>query len=360
MQDKILKEKNNIEEYLNSDKKLQEFEKDVLNIIIENKLIENGDKIVVAVSGGPDSMCLLNILYELQPIFSKEHNIDYKMVVAHVNHGIREESKQEKTYVENFCGNINIPFFYLEENVPKLSKKLKLSEETCGRKVRYEFFEKILLETNSNKIAVAHNLDDNVETIILNIIRGCGLKGLIGMDYIFKNIIRPLLTLEKSKILEYNILKNLNPCFDKTNEQEIYIRNKLRLKLIPTLKSEYNSNILKNITRMKNILKLDEDFLSKYTNNIVDECIIDESIKDNKSIDKIYFRFDNILKEHSAIKMRAIRKIIEYKMCNLDGIENIHVIDILKLLEKNIKGKKYIIGNKFTIKITEKNIAIIY
>ena len=319
----------------------------VKNNIVENSLVKKGDKIVVAVSGGPDSMCLLDILYRLKD------ELEFSILVAHVNHGIRIESDLEKEYVEKYCKERNIPFFYLKVDVPKLSKEKKISEETCGRMVRYDFFEKVRQENNADLIAVAHNLNDNIETILLNQIRGCGLKGLIGMDFKFNNIIRPLLTIEKKDILVYNNELELDPCFDKTNEEDIYLRNKIRLQLIPYLQ-ELNPNFVTNISRMRNILKEDNDFIEEYTNIVFDKVII----KIDNS--KIVFDFSKFMNEHKSIQKRIIRKIIEKKISNLDGIENIHVLDIIKLLNNNIKGKKYIIGNKFTIEIIKKNIAIIY
>lgn len=319
----------------------------VKNNIVENSLVKKGDKIVVAVSGGPDSMCLLDTLYRLKD------ELEFSILVAHVNHGIRIESDLEKEYVEKYCKERNIPFFYLKVDVPKLSKEKKISEETCGRMVRYDFFEKVRQENDADLIAVAHNLNDNIETILLNQIRGCGLKGLIGMDFKFNNIIRPLLTIEKKDILVYNNELELHPCFDKTNEEDIYLRNKIRLQLIPYLK-ELNPNFVTNISRMRNILKEDNDFIEEYTNIVFDKVII----KIDNS--KIVFDFSKFMNEHKSIQKRIIRKIIEKKISNLDGIENIHVLDIIKLLNNNIKGKKYIIGNKFTIEIIKKNIAIIY
>ncbi len=324
------------------------------NNIIDNNLIEDNDKIVVAVSGGPDSMCLLNILYLLKNSLKKEYNISYDIVVAHVNHMIRPESEDEKNYVENYCKNIDVKFFYLKKDIVKLSKEIKESEEVCGRKTRYEFFNEILVKEKFTKIATAHNLNDDVETILLNLIRGCGLKGLTGINFKNKNIIRPLVNIAKKDIMEYNILQKLYPCIDKTNFENKYVRNKIRNLLIPTLQNEYNINVITNIVRMKHILEKDEDFLTKYTKNVVKNSIIDNNIN------SIKFDFSQILKEHESIKYRSIRQIIQMKMNNLVGIENIHLMDILKLFENNVKGKKYIMGNKFTIEIVKKNIAIIY
>ena len=319
----------------------------VKNNILDNNLLNKGDKVVVAVSGGPDSMCLLDVLYRLKD------ELDIKIEVAHVNHGIRKESDGEKIYVENYCNDRDIPFHYLKVDVPTLSKEKKISEETCGREIRYEFFEKVRKETNSNYIAVAHNLNDNVETVLLNEIRGCGLKGLTGMDFKFNYIIRPLLTIEKKDILVYNNELEINPCIDKTNEEEIYLRNKIRLSLIPYLQ-ELNPNFITNISRMRIILKEDNDFIVDYVDNIMNKVVLEEDK------DKIVFDFSKFVMEHDSIKKRVIRNIIEKKLSNLDGIESIHVLDIIKLLNNNIKGKKYIIGNKFTIEVLKKNIAVIY
>lgn len=339
------------------DKKIdicKNIQNEVIKNILDNKLIQKNDKIVLAVSGGPDSMCLLKVFNDIKEILAKEYNISYELIVAHVNHGIRKESDYEKKYVEEFCNELNIPFYYLKEDVEKLAKMKKLSVEACGRKVRYDFFQKVKKETNSSKIAVAHNQDDNVETICLNLIRGCGLKGLIGMDFVNNDIIRPLLTIEKKDILEYNIVLNLNPCFDVTNTQNIYLRNKIRNILIPQINNEYNSNFSNNIIRMKEILSNDENFLTEYTNNILSRCVI------NKSEERILFNSKIIVDSHIAISYRLIRQIINMKLGNLETISNIHINDVYKLLKNNIKGKKYIIGNKFTIEILDKNKAVIY
>lgn len=339
---------------LNKEKIFEYINNNIEQNIIKNNLIKNNDKVIIGVSGGPDSMCLLYSLITLKEKFEQKYNMSYSLSVAHVNHMIREESKKEKIYVEEFCKKYNIPFYYLEEDVKNNSKKEKMSEEAYGRKIRYEFFENVRIKENANVIATAHNMDDDIETILLNIIRGTGLKGLTGMNYKYNNIIRPMLNIEKSDILLYNTECKLNPCIDKTNFENKYSRNKIRNILIPTLRDEYNSNIKQSIIRMKTILEEDENFLDKYTEKIVNNSIIDNNINSVK------FKYDKIMLEHESIKKRAIRKIIELKCETLDGIGNIHILDILELLNNNIKGKKYIIGNKFTIEIIKKNIAIIY
>lgn len=335
-------------------------EKVVFNII-NYSLINNNDKIVIGVSGGPDSMCLLNTLIDIKSKLLSEYGINYTIYVAHVNHMIREESKTEKEYVYNFCKKHDIPFFYHEEDVVNNSKKAKMSEETYGRKIRYDFYDEVLLKTNSNLIATAHNLNDDIETIMLNLIRGTGLDGLTGMNFKYNNIIRPILNIEKKDILEYNEKLMLNPCIDKTNFENIYSRNKVRNILIPLLEKEYNSNFKQNIVRMKNILSKDNDFIEKYTQDVYNKIIIEKNCS-NENDNKINIKFNIklFLLEDECIKSRLIRHLITEKNGNLDGVGNVHINDVIKLLNSNIKGKKYIFGNKFTFEIIRKNIGVIY
>lgn len=326
----------------------------VKNDILNSMCIENNDKIIVAVSGGPDSMALIDILYKLKEDFALNYNINYSISVAHVNHMLREESKDEKVYVENFCNERKINFYYLEKDVKTESVLHKMGTEEYARKIRYDFFEEIREKTGANKIAVAHNLNDNVETILLNIIRGCGVKGLCGMQIVFGKIIRPLLNIPKNELYEYCLQNDITPCIDKTNMQDIYMRNKVRLKLIPTIEKEYNSNFVNNILRLRELAMKDEEFLNSFTVDIVDKAI------EKTDKNSIIFNFENILKQSDSIKQRSIREIIHRRMNNVEGISNIHILDILKLLENNIPRKKYIIGNKFTIEILKKYIAKIY
>lgn len=330
------------------------FVQKIISDILKSNCIINNDKIVVAVSGGPDSMALIDILCKVKSEFAKKYGIDYHLVVAHVNHMLREESKDEKLYVESFCKSKGLEFYYLEKDVKTECIQHKMGTEEYARKIRYEFFEEVRIKTNSNKIAVAHNLNDNVETILLNIIRGSGIKGLCGMNYIYGRIIRPLIDISKKDLLEYCNYNNLKPCFDKTNEQEIYMRNKVRLNLIPTIQKEYNSNFVNNILRLRELAILDEEFLNNYTVNIVDK-----SIQKNDE-NGIIFNFEDILRQDQSIKLRSIREIIYRELNTTQGLENVHIVDILKLLENNIPKKKYIIGNKFTIELIKKYIAKIY
>ena len=323
----------------------------VYNTIVQNNLIQNNDKIVIGVSGGPDSICLLYVLNNLKEQFITNLGIAYEIIVAHVNHGIRQESKEEAIYVEDVCKKLGVDFNFLEADIPSISKEQKISEEMCGRKVRYDFFNKIKEEKNASKIAVAHNADD--ETIILNLSRGTGLKGLTGISYQNDNIVRPLLDIKKSEILEYCKKYNLNPRIDKTNFEDIYLRNKVRINIIPVLEENLGESFLTSVLKTREILLKEEEFLSQYTNNIISSAIIENNKKG------IVFKFDNILKEHDAIILRCIRCLILECVGNLESISNTHTNDISNMLKNNHKGKMFVIGNKFKIEILKKNVAII-
>ena len=188
-------------------------ENKVLETIIKYNLIEDGDKVVVAVSGGPDSITLLDILNKIQ----RKGKIKFKIIIAHVNHQIREEAIDDEKFVQNYANNN------------------KMGLEESGRKVRYAFFEEVMQKENANKIAIAHNKNDKIETMFMNIFRGSGISGLKGIEPIRENkYIRPLIECERSEIEKYCEDNNLNPRIDKTNFINDCTRNKIRNIVLPT------------------------------------------------------------------------------------------------------------------------------
>ena len=188
----------------------------VLKTITKYNLIKSGDSIVLGVSGGPDSICMLHILIKLK------EKLNFNIYVAHINHMIRPEAIDEEKYVQDFCKKNNIECFVKRENVLEIAKQKKIGTEEAGRFVRYDFFDEILKKTDSNKIATAHNLNDKIETIIMNILRGSSVSGLKGIESSRGKNIRPLIECERFEIEEYCTTYNLNPTYDKSNEENIY------------------------------------------------------------------------------------------------------------------------------------------
>ena len=232
-------------------------------------LIQDGDKIVLGVSGGPDSMCMLDMMRELK----EEKNINFEIYVAHVNHMIREEAIDDEKYVQNYCLKHNIEFFVKRADVQKIANDKKMGTEEAGRKVRYDFFEEVLQKTGSNKIAIAHNKNDKIETIIMHLLRGSGLSGLKGIEPIRDNkYIRPLIECERQEIEQYCEDRKLQPRIDKTNFENEYTRNKIRNIVIPYIKKEFNPNIIQTLSRLSEVATDESNYIDLQTQKYTINC----------------------------------------------------------------------------------------
>lgn len=315
-------------------------EEKVLKTLKKYELIENGNTIVIGVSGGPDSMALLNVLINL----NRQNGLEYKLVVSHINHGIREEADEETAFVQTFCKEKNIPCYVKKEKVIELAKKQKIGTEEAGRKLRYEFFEEVAKKQNASKIATAHTANDNAETVLMNIIRGSGTSGLKGIEAKRDNkYIRPLIECTRKEIEEYCKEHNLNPRQDKTNQENIYTRNKIRNILIPLLEEEFNPNIVTSLNRMSQIAKEENDYLQKQIENAYREVLIKENLNDKKKWIELDLKKFNM--KELVIKNRLVLYTINKLQGSSQNIEKIHITDIIKLCQNNI-GNKYLTPNK--------------
>ncbi|MEE0866409.1 MAG: tRNA lysidine(34) synthetase TilS [Clostridia bacterium] len=322
----------------------------VLETIKKYKLIENGDKLVLGVSGGPDSISMLDILNKIK--LDDHIKLDYEIIVAHINHMIRDEAKEDELYVKNFCNEHSIDFYSKSIDVKNIANTNKIGTEEAGRNVRYEFFNKILEKTHSNKIVIAHNKNDNAETMIMNIIRGSGISGLKGIEPKRGIYIRPLIECERTEIEKYCEENKLNPRIDKTNFENKYTRNKIRNIVIPYVKKEFNPNIINTLERLSNLVKEQEDYIEKQVLNIYNRIIMEENEKE------IILDLKKFNIEEKVIKSRVILYTITRLFGTSQGIEKIHIEDIIKLCSNNI-GNKYLIPNK-KMKILIKNHKIFF
>lgn len=319
-------------------------EEKVLNTIKKYELIENGNNIVIGVSGGPDSMALLNVLISLK----KDNKLNCKIIVAHINHGIRAEAEEETKYVENFCKKNEIECFIKRENVEEIAKEQKIGTEEAGRKLRYSFFEEVAKKVNANKIATAHTANDNAETILMNLMRGSGTSGLKGIEAKRDNkYIRPLIECTRKEIEEYCQKNKLEPKLDKTNNENIYTRNKIRNVLLPLIESEFNPNIINSLNRMSQIVREENEYLQKQVEKIYKEVVIKEYLgnelfEDENMILLDLKKFNN---EDAVIKNRLVLYTINRLLGTSQNIEMIHISDIIKLCKNNI-GNKYLVPNK--------------
>lgn len=310
--------------------------KRVLKFIKDNNLIKSEEKVVLGVSGGPDSMCMLDILRNIK----SDGLLNFEIIVAHINHQIREESTDDEQFVENYCKKFSIKFYAKRFDVTNYASKNKIGLEEAGRKVRYDFFEEILKKEGANKIAIAHNKNDKAETVIMNLLRGSGLTGLRGIEAIRDNkYIRPILELERSEIEAYCEENNLNPRIDKTNFINDCTRNKIRNIVIPYIKEEFNPNIVENLNRLSKIVSEEDTFLQKYTEDIFNQILLE---KNEEQIILDLKKF-NILEK--VIKKRIIIYSIHKILGTTQNIEKVNIEDLIKLCEKNI-GNKYLMPNK--------------
>ena len=356
----------------------------VLDTIKKYHLIETGDKLVLGVSGGPDSITMLDILLKIK----QEKQIAFDMVVAHVNHMIREEANEDEEFVKKYCMKNNIQFFSKSIDVQKIANTNKISTEEAGRDVRYAFFNEVLEKINGTKIAIAHNKNDKVETIIMNALRGCGLPGLKGIEPVREQYIRPLIECDRKEIEDYCEENHIEPRMDKTNFENIYTRNKIRNVLIPYIQQEFNSNIIATIDRLSNLVTEQESYIQKQVEKVYEDIVLEEKInvysirknislkqvtettdkqvekqvteitteQDKKDIcDKAYIilNLKEFNKQEKVIKSNLILYTITRLFHTTQGIEKIHIEDIIKLCANNI-GNKFLMPNKH-LKVFIKN-----
>ena len=311
-------------------------EQKVLDTIKKYNLIEDGDRVVVGVSGGPDSISLLDILNR----FQKNKILNFEIIVAHVNHQIRKEAIEDEEYVRKYCEKNEIKFYAKRIDVIKYANNNKIGLEEAGRILRYEFFDEVLQKENANKIAIAHNKNDKAETIIMNILRGSGISGLKGIEPIRNNkYIRPIIECERSEIEKYAKENKLNPRIDKTNFENDCTRNKIRNIVLPYIREQFNPNIVETMNRLSNLANETDEYIKKQVIEKFKEIKIEEKTK-NIVLDLKKFNSKDIL-----IRKRLLIYTISKVLGNSQNIEMVNIEDVIKMCEKNI-GNKYLMPNK--------------
>lgn len=286
----------------------------VLETIISNGLIKNGDAVLAAISGGPDSVCLLHVLYTL----SKELNISLSAI--HINHMLRgAESDADEHYVKELCEGLGIPIRSVSVDISELSRSRGISLEEAGREARYAEFDKYADETGSTVIAVAHNRNDQAETVLMHILRGSGLTGLSGMGFRRGRVIRPLLETNRSEIEEYCHEQRLKPRTDSTNLKEDFTRNRVRLNLIPYINANFDIDVTGSLCRISKLAGLDNNYLEKCADEEYDVIV------EKTGTDFIHFKLESLRRLHPAIMGRVLRLALQKLAGSLKGIESVHV-----------------------------------
>lgn len=297
------------------------------------KLLEDTKTVLAAISGGPDSMAMLYSLYELR----QEYGI--RILVAHVNHGVRGEfAKRDQDFVQVISKELGLDYYTTNVDMVAYGKEHKMTSEEAGRLLRYGFFRKILEENGGGRIAVAHNKNDQAETVLHRIIRGTGLDGLRAMTMINGDVIRPLLNIGRDDIESFIEEKGIETVEDHTNLQTVYTRNKIRLELIPYLRDNFNPNVVDSLYRLSEIAQsdlsvLDQEIEKKY--NLVVKKRVNNSI---------IFRGKAFMKQDEGTAKRVVRKAIFDLLGNLDGFGEVHIQNVIDLFSSGVTGKSVDIG----------------
>ena len=228
----------------------------VKHLIEKYHMLQKGDSVVVGVSGGADSLCLLRLLWELQAQYC------LRLLAVHIHHGIRgDEADEDADFTERICKEWQIACRVIKRDIPKMANEQGISEEEAGRIARYTIFNQICEKEGYNKIAVAHHRDDNAETIVWNFLRGSGLRGLAGMEPIRGRIIRPLLWVTRKQIEQWMEKEQIPWRMDSTNQTTDYTRNQLRLCLLPWIEQQLVCGFSERITGNAGIFAETDEYL---------------------------------------------------------------------------------------------------
>lgn len=306
----------------------------VYKTLVENKLIDEGDTVVVGASGGPDSQFLIYILNKFK------EDLGFDLVLAHLNHLHRKEASKDEDLVRSTAEKLGLKFYSRSRSMDDLAKELKMSPEDAGRRLRYEFFEDLAKKFPSSKIAVAHNKDDQAETVLMRIIRGTGIDGLRAMDYKAGSLIRPILNIKKREILSYLDENGIAYAIDSTNFENDYTRNKLRLDIIPMIE-KINPNFIDSVYRLSDLAKDDISILDGLVGEKFDEIA-------KVSQGKIHFAREDFEKNENKLLRRILRKSVEILKGEVKDLSKENLDDFLKI--KDLPTGKVLIKDDLSLR----------
>ncbi len=319
---------------------MNEFENKVLNTISKYNMFNYGETVVVGLSGGVDSCTLLTVLKNLSD------KLGLTIIAAHLNHGIRgDEALRDMQFSEQFAQKLDVRFVSKTVSVLKYAKQNKISEEMAGRELRYAFFRDICSKYNASKIAVAHNLNDRAETVILNLIRGSGARGLRGIKPCNDDIVRPLIDVTRFEIESYASDLKISYVTDSTNAEDKYARNIVRNRLFSQM-TKINSNALENIIRSSDIITSESESLD----NLIEKLCPIEVSSSQATIDRAgFFSLEDCHKRRVLIS--AVEAIS-------DTTTDISYAQLENAIKINATGKKFKFANNVNLIYTNSKIIL--
>ena len=296
--------------------------------IYKYRLLERGDRVLVTVSGGADSISLLYALYSL----ADEYGLF--LHIAHLNHLIRpDRSFADALFVQKIAQGLNLPYTIAAIDCLAYQKEKRLSLQTAAREVRYRFFMQTAQNLKFNKIALGHTADDQAETILMRLLRGTGLKGLSGILPIreenFFFYIRPLLETTRQEVEDFLTQQNISYITDPSNLKPVYFRNKLRLELLPEIKKGYNPNIVNTLARLAEVLREEESLLEDVSQQLLSGLILEKGPL-NIILDK-----PGLLELHPALQRRVLRQVTQELQGGSYGLPTRHTFGLLRIITRD-------------------------
>ncbi len=306
---------------------MSDFIKKILSTIQKYNMLSYGDHVLVGLSGGPDSVCLLFVLNKLKSPFK------LKISAIYFDHGLRpEEIPEEINFCQKICDTLDLNFYTQKINVKEFAEREKINLQEAARILRYEVFDQLSLRIKANKIALGHNADDQAETVLMRLLRGAGPAGLSGIPPVRKKIIRPLIEMEKKEIENFLKENKIQYLLDSSNMKLEYMRNKIRHLLIPVIK-EISPQATKIISKTANILREEND----YINVAVTKALM--RLMSRKTDQKVELFCNPLEVLNIVILRRALRVAID-SVRDLRGIEFDHIEDIIKLIKNGKPGDR--------------------
>ncbi len=291
----------------------------VREFILSNNMVRKGDKVVVAFSGGPDSTVMLHILY----VLSKE--IGFSLHIAYLNHMLRKRAEEEALWAQSVALELSVDFSIGRYPVSWLSAFEGMSVEDAARITRYGFLEDVKKRVGANKIAVAHNMDDHVETVLLKIIRGCSMSGLVGIKPVSGDIIRPLLCMSKEEIFRFCERYGLLYRVDETNADTSYLRNRIRLQLLPFLRRNFNPNIAGALIALSKSACVEDEFIRECAQGVFGELF---RLEDGELVASV----NAFLEQHISMQYRLLLMAFGRLSGSLSGLSRKHLDAMLSIV----------------------------
>lgn len=299
---------------------MNKFTKNVLKTIDKFQMIKPGQRVIVALSGGHDSLCMLYVLNELKNIRK------FSLCAAHLNHSFRSEADSDEEFVKELCKSLGIESYTKKVDVLQYSKEHKISFETAGREVRYAFFEGLMEKIPGSITATGHNANDNAESFIMHLLRGSGLTGLTGIKPVSGKIIRPLIEMPREEIEKYCEEKELTPRIDITNFDDEYTRNDVRLNVMPPL---IKRGAVRSIARMTELLSAEEEFLVEYTALVAEKTLVCKG--ETITLDA---------KEFNNLPFAIQRRLVRFALKDTEKeISLTHIDSVISIARKGYGGK---------------------